>query len=60
MKRVENDCVGCELPCLGDSCPYRNAEHLYCDECGDETQLYKFEGEELCLRCIEQRLTKVT
>lgn len=59
MQRVEDDCVDCGLPCLGDSCPYRNAEHLYCDECGDETQLYEFEGEELCIDCIEKRLKKV-
>lgn len=59
MKRVENDCVGCELPCLGYSCPYRNVIHFYCDDCGDEKQLYEFDGEELCIDCIEKRLKKV-
>lgn len=59
MQRVENDCVGCELPCIGDSCPYRNVTHYYCDNCGDETQIYEFEGEELCIDCIEKRLKKV-
>ena len=59
MKRVENDCVGCELPCLGDSCQYLNVIHFYCDDCGDETQLYEFDGEELCIDCIEKRLKKV-
>lgn len=59
MKRVENDCVGCELHCLGDSCPYRNVTHYYCDDCGEELQLYEFDGEEPCIDCIEKRLKKV-
>lgn len=59
MQRVEDDCVDCGLPCLGDSCPYRNVRHYYCDDCGDETQLYEFDGEELCIDCIEKRLKKV-
>lgn len=60
MRRLENDCVDCGMPCIGNSCPYRNVEHLYCDECGDETQLYEFDGEELCIDCIKQRLKEVT
>lgn len=59
MRRLENDCVDCGMPCIGDSCPYRNVIHFYCDDCGDETQLYEFEGEELCIDCIEKRLKKV-
>lgn len=59
MKRVENDCVDCGLPCFGDTCPHRNVTHYYCDNCGDETQLYEFDGEELCIDCIEKRLKKV-
>lgn len=59
MQRVEDDCVDCGLPCLGDSCQYRNVTHYYCDDCGDETQLYEFDGEELCIDCIEKRLKKV-
>ena len=59
MKRLENECVDCGLPCLGNSCPNRNVLRFYCDECGDEAQLYDFDGEELCIGCIEKRLDKV-
>ena len=61
MIEVENDCVGCppELGCLGDICPYINVKHYYCDDCGQEEQLYYYDGEELCIYCIEKRLEKV-
>lgn len=59
MKQLENECVDCGLPCLGNSCPNRNVPRFYCDECGDEAQLYDFDGEELCIDCIEKRLDKV-
>ena len=36
MKRIENECVNCGLPCLGNSCPYKNVVHFYCDRCGEE------------------------
>lgn len=53
MKRIENECVDCWLPCLGDACPYRNVRRLYCDRCGgEEEMLYKVEGEELCEVCL--------
>lgn len=60
MKKIENDCVDCGLPCLGNSCPYRNVPHYYCDRCGNEVDLYHFNDEELCLDCIEKSLEKVT
>lgn len=59
MKKTENDCVDCGLPCIGYYCPYRNVTHFYCDDCGEEEQLYEFDGEELCIDCIEKRLKKV-
>ena len=59
MKRLEDECVDCGLPCLGNSCPNRNVPRFYCDDCGDEAQLYDFDGEELCISCIEKRLDKV-
>lgn len=59
MIEYENECVGCGLPCYGNACPNRNVPHYYCDECGDKEQLYEFDGQELCIRCIKDRLTKV-
>lgn len=59
MVMVESDCVDCVLPCLGDSCPLRNVKHYYCDDCKGETELYYFDGEELCIECIEKRLERV-
>ena len=57
MVIIENDCVGCGLPCIGDACPYRNAEHRYCDKCNDEIgdDYYDVDGEELCEDCLKER-----
>lgn len=60
MKKRENECVDCGLPCLGSSCPNRNVLRFYCDRCGEEAQLYHYDGEELCISCIEEDLEKVT
>lgn len=59
MIKLENDCVCCGLPCLGNDCPHRNVPHFYCDECGDETDLYHFDDEQLCMSCIKKRLEPV-
>ena len=61
MKRIENECVGCpkELGCLGNSCPNRNVTRYYCDSCNSEDILYEYDGEELCIDCIKERLTIV-
>ncbi len=35
----------------------RNNIHYYCDNCGDETdKLYRLDNEELCERCILDKL----
>lgn len=57
--KYENDCVDCGLPCMGKSCPMKDVPHFYCDECKDEKNLFHFEGEELCIECIENKLEKV-
>lgn len=61
MIKYENDCVSCppEIGCLGSSCPNRNVPHYYCDKCGDEAQLYEYDGKELCIDCIAEKLKKV-
>lgn len=56
MKVIRNDCCGCSsagYACMGSSCPLRHVEHHYCDICGAEEKLYPFNGQELCLACIE-------
>lgn len=56
MIAFTNECVGCppELGCMGSSCPNRNVKHYICDNCKCEVEdLYDYEGEELCLDCIE-------
>lgn len=59
MVRIENDCCGCNLPCIGSSCPLKAVLHFYCDKCGCETDIYYYDDQELCIDCIEKRLEKV-
>ena len=63
MVTYENECCDCEVPaypCLGSSCPNRHVKHYYCDDCRDDVEkLYRFDGEELCLDCVEKRLEVV-
>lgn len=60
MVKIENDCVECDLPCLGDDCPLRNSKHYYCDDCGDEAEIYDYNGEELCVDCLLKRFKKIS
>ena len=55
--RIEDDCCGCALPCI--NCGRSRAVHHYCDHCDEETELYIFEGQELCIDCIKKLLEKV-
>lgn len=60
MYKIEDDCVDCGLPCLGDSCPYRNVTVNYCDECGEEYEfLYDYNGQELCKDCLLETVPKI-
>ena len=52
MKKIENECVQCQLPCVGDACKYKNVIRFYCDRCHEETMLYHYEDEELCGDCL--------
>ena len=40
MIRYENDCCGCDIPCI--ECGRKHNPHFYCDKCGEE-----FEPQEL-------------
>lgn len=60
MKREENECVSCGLPCLGCACPLSHVIHWYCDECKQECrELYEFEGQEICEDCLLDKIPKV-
>jgi hypothetical protein len=59
MKKTFNECVDCGKPCIGSACPYRNVTRYFCDKCGEETKLYHYEGQELCIGCIEEELEEV-
>lgn len=65
MIKYENECCDCAVPaypCVGDSCPYINVPHYYCDECGVEgdsdNPLYKYDGKDLCVECILNKFEK--
>lgn len=52
MKRTENECVDCGLPCISIACPYYSVTRYYCDRCKEEGVLYDYYGEELCKECL--------
>ena len=61
MREFQHECCGCETgayPCLGASCT-QGTTHFYCDECGEEKELYEYDGQELCADCILSTLKKV-
>ena len=59
MKITENECVDCGLPCRYETCRYYRVTRYYCDECDDETELFYFDGKELCINCIKELLPQV-
>lgn len=56
-RKIESRCVGCDLPCIHNACPYYQCEVSYCDDCGDEAE-YEFDGDDYCGGCIETYLKK--
>lgn len=58
MLKYENDCVGCPQGCV--HCGRKKVLHLYCDKCREEVdRLFKWDGDEWCLDCIEKELEEV-
>ena len=60
MVTYENECVHCGLPCLGPDCPNCKVAKYYCDNCGDDvSELYEYDGEQLCEDCLLKIVPKV-
>jgi len=59
MLKLENQCVDCGLPCIGNSCHYRNVPVYYCDECGSPEAKYKIEGTDVCEDCALKILNEI-
>ena len=57
---VESECVDCDLPCIREACRYYKVARFYCDDCKEETDLYYWGNEELCIDCIKSRLEEVS
>lgn len=62
MLRITNECCDCaspSYPCRGASCPNRNVTRYYCDRCGSESELYDYDGEELCQDCLLEEFPRI-
>ena len=57
MTRIEDDCVGCPTYCA--NCGRDRTPHYYCDNCGDETKLFRFDDKELCTECLLEQFDVV-
>lgn len=47
------------MGCIYEACPYYEVVRYYCDECGEESELYYWDGEQLCVDCILKQLERV-
>ncbi len=56
---IENECVDCGRPCIYEACRFYRVVRYYCDACGEEDNLWWFDGEQLCVDCILERLEGV-
>ena len=59
MRVIENECVSCGYPCAYEACRFYRVIRYYCDECGEEEDLYWFAAKQLCIECIRERLERV-
>lgn len=53
MRTLENQCVDCGLPCIGNSCRYKNVSVYYCDNCDNEGAEYRIDSKDLCKDCAK-------
>lgn len=65
MIYYENECCDCATdayPCVGAVCPLRRVKHYACDSCHSDVEygeLFYFNGQELCISCIQELLEQV-
>lgn len=61
MVKTESLCCGCTAfgDCMGSACPNYEKTFYICDDCDKQEKLYYFDGYELCLDCILERLKYV-
>ena len=61
MIEYENKCVDCPsmgMPCI--HCGNDKIPHMICDNCEEDVdELYEYEGEQWCVDCILDSLTRV-
>ena len=60
MKKTVNLCVNCDARC--NHCGLDRATMWYCDRCREENEpdeLYDYDGEELCARCLLKQFKTV-
>ena len=59
MRKNENHCVQCDLPCIGRACPYVNVEVVICDVCDELDATYHIDGEDYCEECAKRYMQSV-
>lgn len=58
MIRYENECVGCPQGCT--HCQLERVICYYCDDCGEQaSELFEYDGKELCFICLLDKVPKV-
>lgn len=58
MIRYENECVGCPQGCT--HCRLERMICYYCDDCGEQaSELFEYDGKELCFICLLDKVPKV-
>ena len=58
MRRIENQCVGCETCTLGSGCSLLHVVVYSCDRCGDDAE-YHIDGLDYCTECAEEYLNSL-
>ena len=56
MLQKINNCVSCDLPCIGTVCPNHERFAQLCDVCGIDEAEYYADGEYYCEPCLEEQI----